>query len=113
MAVKSHLRILRPVVLALCSNDALGAGLTAMINRLTSLFRKKPFYDKQLFALIVSGYSGSDLVARQLIDALSMNKGFTLPGNFALTATANLPGSIDRITGIEEKARRFGEYLSL
>ena len=36
MAVKSHLRILRPVVLALCSNDALGAGgrnLGTMLNR--------------------------------------------------------------------------------
>ena len=103
----------RLVLLCPNYNDALSASLTAMINRLTSLFRKKPFYDKQLFALIVSGYSGSDLVARQLIDALSMNKGFRLPGNFALTATANLPGSIDRITGIEKKARRFGEYLSL
>lgn len=103
----------RLVLLCPNYNDALSASLTAMINRLTSLFRKKPFYDKQLFALIVSGYSGSDLVARQLIDALSMNKGFTLPRNFALTATANLPGSIDRITGIEGKARRFGEYLSL
>ena len=103
----------RLVLLCPNYNDALSASLTAMINRLTSLFRKKPFYDKQLFALIVSGYSGSDLVARQLIDALSINKGFTLPGNFALTATANLPGSIDRITGIAEKARSFGEYLSL
>ena len=36
MAVKSHLRILRPVVLALCSNDALGANaknIGQMMNR--------------------------------------------------------------------------------
>ena len=103
----------RLVLLCPNYNDALSASLTAMINRLTSLFRKKPFYSKQLFSLIVSGYSGSDLVARQLIDSLSMNKGFTLPGRFALIATANLPGSIERIPDIREKAREFGTYLSL
>lgn len=102
----------RLVLLCPNYNDALGANLTAMINRLTSLFRKRPFYDKQLFALIVSGYSGSDLVARQLIDSLSMNKAFTLPGNFALSVTANLPGSLDRILDITERAKGFGEFLS-
>ena len=103
----SHLVLLCPNY-----NDALGANLTAFINRLTSLFRKKPFFEKQLFALIVSGYSGSDLVARQLIDGLSMNKAFITRGNFALMASANLPGSVGRIPGIAEKAAEFGRYLS-
>lgn len=50
-------------------NDALSANLTAFINRLTSLFRTTRFYDKALFAVVVSGYSGSDIVAEQLIAA--------------------------------------------
>ena len=53
----------------LCANynDALSANLTACVNRLTALFRQTRFYDKRLFGLVVSGYSGGDLLARQLI----------------------------------------------
>ncbi len=81
-------------VVMLCPNynDALSANLTAFINRLTALFRQTRFYDKALFALVVSGYSGSDLVARQLISAMNMNKSFYVPGRFALLETANDPG---------------------
>ena len=62
----------------LCANynDALSANLTACVNRLTALFRQTRFYDKRLFGLVVSGYSGGDLLARQLISALNMNKSF-------------------------------------
>ena len=93
-------------------NDALGANLTAFINRLTAPFRRKPFKDKQLFALIVSGYSGSDIIECQLIDALNMNKSFQLPGNFALTETANMAGSIAKIPNIQEKIESYAEYLT-
>jgi multimeric flavodoxin WrbA len=92
-------------------NDAIGANLTAFINRLTALFRKRQFYDKYLFAVIVSGYSGSDIVAQQLIDSLNMNKTFLLPGHFALMETANNPGSIREVDGIEETARGFAENM--
>ncbi len=40
------------------------------------------------FGIIVSGYSGGDLVAEQLISALNMNKTFILPSRFALLETA-------------------------
>lgn len=81
-------------VVMLCPNynDALSANLTAFINRLTALFRQTRFYDKALFAIIVSGYSGGDILARQLIAAMNMNKSFYLPGRFALLETANDPG---------------------
>ena len=46
-------------------NDALNANLTAFINRLTALYRTQSFRQKALFALVVSGYSGSDLLPRQ------------------------------------------------
>lgn len=92
-------------------NDALGANLTAFINRLTSPFRRKPFDDKALFAIIVSGYSGADIVGRQLIDALNMNKSFQLPGNFFLAETANAAGSISKVPGIQEKIQAYAAYL--
>ena len=81
-------------LLLLCPNynDALSANLTACINRLTALFRQTRFYHKAVFALVVSGYSGCDTVARQVISALNMNKSFYLPPRFALMATANDPG---------------------
>ena len=79
-------------ILLLCPNynDALSANMTAFINRLTALFRTTRFYDKALFAIIVSGYSGSDLLAGQLVTALNMNKTFYLPGNFCMMETCLL-----------------------
>lgn len=88
-------------------NDALSANLSAFINRLTALFRQTRFYEKAVFALVVSGYSGSDTVARQLISALNMNKSFYLPSNFALMETANAPGEALASPGIELRLARF------
>lgn len=92
-------------------NDALSANLTAFINRLTALFRQTRFYDKALFALVVSGYSGGDILARQLIAAMNMNKSFYLPGRFALLETANNPGEALALEGIEGRLDRFGENI--
>ena len=92
-------------------NDALSANLTAFINRLTALFRQTRFYDKALFALVVSGYSGGDIVARQLISALNMNKSFYLPGRFALTETANDPGEALSLPGIQDRLDGFARNI--
>ncbi|MCT4607277.1 MAG: NAD(P)H-dependent oxidoreductase [Marinisporobacter sp.] len=92
-------------------NDAVSANLMAVINRLTSLYRKTPLYDKSLFSVIVSGNSGSDSVAKQLIDALNINKGFRLPPYFALMATANDPKTVQYIPEIEEKAKIFARNI--
>lgn len=88
-------------------NDALSANLTAFINRLTGLFRQKRFYDKAMFAIIVSGYSGGDIVARQLIAALNMNKSFYLPPRFAMMETANDPGEAISLPGIGSRLDEF------
>ena len=88
-------------------NDALSANLTAFINRLTALFRQTRFYDKALFALVVSGYSGGDILARQLIAAMNMNKSFYLPGRFSLMETANNPGEAAALPGIEGRLEAF------
>ena len=92
-------------------NDALSANLTACVNRLTALFRQTRFYDKRLYGLVVSGYSGGDLLARQLISALNMNKAFYLPPRFCLLETANERGSLVRLPGIREKARCFARQM--
>ena len=102
-------------LLMLCANynDALAANLTACVNRLTSLFRQTRFYDKRLYGLVVSGYSGGDLVAQQLISALNMNKSFYLPPHFALMETANDAGSLLQQEGIEERAAAFARRMLL
>jgi multimeric flavodoxin WrbA len=92
-------------------NDAVSANLMAVINRLTALYRKISFYSKTMFAVIVSGNSGSDSVAKQLIGALNINKGFRLPQNFYISAIANDAGEIRKVPGIEEAAREFAGNL--
>jgi multimeric flavodoxin WrbA len=92
-------------------NDSLSANLTAFINRLTALFRQTRFYDKALFAIVVSGYSGGDILARQLIAAMSMNKSFYLPGRFALLETANNPGEGMTAPGIDGRLDAFAQNI--
>lgn len=100
-------------VVLLCPNynDALPANLTAAINRLTALYRATPFTDKAVFAIVVSGYSGGDIVARQVVSALNMNKGFWLPPNFCLLETANDAGTAVTLPGIEERLSGFTENI--
>lgn len=92
-------------------NDAISANLAAFINRLTALLKTKKFYDKYLFGIVVSGYSGGDIVAQQLLSGLNMNKTFILPSRFAMLETASAAGSIFQIEGIEEKAAAFAENM--
>lgn len=93
-------------------NDAISANLTAFINRLTALYRKRQFYDKALFAVIVSGYSGCDILAKQLIAALNMNKSFYLPGHFAIMEMANDPGAVLKLDGIDDRVRDFAHTIT-
>ncbi|NLY85661.1 MAG: NAD(P)H-dependent oxidoreductase [Tissierellia bacterium] len=92
-------------------NDMLTANLVATINRLTALYRKTKFYDKAIFAIIVSGYSGGDALAKQLISSLNMNKTFRLPPYFSLMAVANHKGDINRVPNIGEKAKKYALNL--
>lgn len=101
------------VLIMLCPNynDSISANLSALINRLTALFRKYKFYDKYVYSIIVSGFSGSDILAQQLISSLNINKTFILPPKFALMETANDFGDMEKIENIEEKAREFAENI--
>ena len=101
------------VLVLICPNynDALSANLTAFINRLTAIFRSNDFSSKRVYAVIVSGYSGGDIIAEQIIGALTFNKSFILPAEFALLETANDPKSILAVADIEEKAREFALHI--
>lgn len=99
------------VMLCANYNDALSANLTAFVNRLTALFRQSRFYDKRLYSLIVSGYSGGDLLARQLISGLNMNKSFYLPPDFCLLETANEKGSLIKLPGVAERGAAFARRI--
>ena len=96
-------------VVLLCPNynDALPANLTAAINRLTALYRTAPFEDTAVFAIVVSGYSGGDIVASQVVSAMNMNKGFWLPPGFCMLETANDAGTAVRLPGIGERLETF------
>ena len=60
----------------------------------------------------ISGYSGGDLLARQLISALNMNKSFYLPPRFSLLETANERGSLVKLPGIEAQAAAFARHIT-
>lgn len=100
-------------VLLLCPNynDSVSANLMAMINRMTSLLLQQPLYDKYLYAIVVSGYSGGDLVARQVLGALCLNKTMTLPPNFCLFQTANDPGTAMKAPGISKRTQAFARQM--
>jgi hypothetical protein len=59
----------------------------------------------------VSGYSGGDIVAQQLISGLNMNKTFMLPSRFAMMEMANRADSLLQVPGIEERAKLFAENI--
>lgn len=100
-------------ILFLCPNynDAVSANIMALFNRLTNLLMKQELYDKYLFGVVVSGYSGSDLVARQLLGAMCFNKTAILAPEFCLMQTAHEPGSAQHAAGILERIDAFSDHI--
>jgi len=101
------------VLLFLCPNynDALGANLTALINRMSGLVLQQSLQEKLLAAVVVSGYSGGDLVAQQLLGAMCLNRGVIVPPHFCLLQTAHYPGDAMAAAGIGERLDRFAACL--
>ena len=97
------------IVMLVCPNynDALGAHLTAYINRLTAIFRCHDFSNKEIRAIIVSGYSGGDIVAEQIMGAMCFNKSMLLPPRFVLMETAHNPMSVMELEGIKGRIESF------
>lgn len=100
-------------LLLLCPNynDSVSANIMAFINRLTSLLVFNSLYEKYLYAVVVSGYSGSDLVAQQVLGALCLNKTFMLPPRFCLTQTANDPGDAMKTPLMQERIEAFAASM--
>ncbi len=114
IAEKVYPAIIRSDILVLVCpnyNDSVSANIMAFINRLTAVFRTHDFSSKRIYAVIVSGYSGGDIVAQQIIGAINMNKNMILPAEFALIETANSPGEILSVPGIKEKAAKFAAHI--
>ncbi len=88
-------------------NDAPGANIMAFINRLTSLHVSNALAGQRLYAIVCSGYSGGDIVARQLLGGLCLNKSFLLPPRFSLLVTANDPGQAMTQPDIQARLDRF------
>lgn len=101
-------------MLFLCPNynDAVSANIMALFNRMTNLLVQQELTDKYLFGVVVSGYSGSDLVARQLMGALCFNKTVTLPSHFCMMETAHDPGSAKRLGGVEARLDDFAAHMA-
>ncbi len=101
-------------LLLLCPNynDSVSANIMAFINRLTGLQLIHPLHGKYLYAVVVSGYSGSDLVAQQVLGALCLNKAFLLPPRFCLLETANDPGAALALPGIEQRLENFARSMA-
>ncbi|MBQ0058742.1 MAG: NAD(P)H-dependent oxidoreductase [Lachnospiraceae bacterium] len=101
------------VLLCLCPNynDSVSANMMAMFNRLTSLLTQNDLYYKYVYAVVVSGYSGSDLVARQVLGSMCMNKTAILPPKFALMKTAHDPDSARKAEGIEDEIQAFAANI--
>lgn len=100
-------------LLLLCPNynDSVSANILAFINRLTSLLVYNSLYDKYLYTVIVSGYSGGDIIAQQVIGALCLNKTFMLPPRFCLMQTANDPGEAMRAEGMRDRIEDFAAQM--
>lgn len=93
-------------------NDAVSANIMALFNRLTNLLVTGDLSDKYLFGVVVSGYSGSDLVARQLLGAMCLNKTMMLPPSFCMLQTAHEPGTAKEAEGITERLDAFAENMA-
>ena len=88
------------------------ANIMAFINRLTSLHVSGGLSGQRLYAVVVSGYSGGDIVAKQAMGALCLNRSFLLPPRFCLMETANDPGEAVQLPGIRQRAASFAAQIN-
>ena len=88
------------VMLCANYNDALAANLTACVNRLTALFRQTRMYDKRIFGLIVSGYSGGGKKMIAEYRAPERSPLLNAPRQYALGQTHKHLKEMKAVTGL-------------
>lgn len=94
-------------------NDTISADLISVINRMSGFYRTRDLSTKRVYGIIVSGNSGTDAVAHQLVGSLNVNKGFSLPPKFCLGEIGNGPLSILQKAGVEDKSRDFAKSMMM
>lgn len=92
-------------------NDTISADLIAVINRMSGFYRTRDLSRKAVYAVIVSGNSGTDAVANQLLGSLNLNKGYMLPPQFCLSEIASDPLSVLEKSGVRDKAEAFADNM--
>lgn len=92
-------------------NDTISADLIAVINRMSGFYRTRDLSQKSVYAVIVSGNSGTDAVANQLLGSLILNKGYMLPPHFCLSEIASDPLSVLEKRAVKEKSEAFAEHI--
>lgn len=100
-------------LLLICSNyhNGLHPQQLAFIHTLSDLFPRDFFYEKALYALIVSPYSGGDQVAGQILSNLCLENTFYLPPKFAFLQTASLPMEAIATPDIEDRMDLFSHNI--
>lgn len=93
-------------------NDGLGPDMAAFLNRMTHLANGDLIRHQAIFAVIVSGYSGGDIITRQILNGFCLNKGFHLPPYFAMMETANRPLAILENDRALAHAERFSTHIA-
>lgn len=93
-------------------NDTISADLMSVINRMSGFYRYYDLSQKRIYGIIVSGNSGTDAVAHQLVGSLNVNKGFVLPPKFCLTEIASGPLSVLEKEGIRDKISKFSDLIT-
>ena len=79
---------------------------------MTGLVVQQDLGAKYVAGVVASGYSGGDLVARQLLGAMCLNRGLILPPRALLLETAHDPGDALRAPGIARRLDEFSAGLS-
>lgn len=88
-------------------NDTISADLISVVNRMSGFYRTRDLSKKRVYGVIVSGNSGTDAVAHQLVGSLNVNKGFVLPPVFCLSEIASGPLSVLQKADALDKSSRF------
>lgn len=96
-------------LLLICSNyhNALHPQMAGFLQQISALMSPKLFPTKALYTLVVSPYSGGDMVVKQILTTLSLDGSFYIPPKFAMLETAGQPMEALGLSGIETRLDSF------
>lgn len=100
-------------LLLVCQNyhNGLHPQLTAFLQQISALMSPKLFPTKALYAVVVSPYSGGDMVVKQILTTLSLDGSFYVPPKFSMLETASQPMEALGLSGIETRLDEFSHEI--